>query len=195
MVYFGDDDTYLYALDVESGQQLWRFDTGGRINCTPAISAGVVCFSSGDGSLYALDASSGEQLWSFQPYSETAYRPAQFDKGGLSPAILGELVFVRSDFRLHALDIETGKEVWKFMTSTSNVPSVGRCSSPVIAGTTVYVASDGAGDRGGYLYALDGQTGDKIWEFETSGAIVSSPTIWNGVIYFGTADGYLYAVK
>lgn len=32
------------------------------------------------------------------------------------------------------------------------------------------------------------------WKFKTDGAIWSSPAVWNGMVYFGSKDGFLYAV-
>jgi outer membrane protein assembly factor BamB len=34
-----------------------------------------------------------------------------------------------------------------------------------------------------------------VWKFETAGAVTFSPAISGGVVYFGSTDGYLYAVK
>ena len=54
MVYVGSNDGRLYALDVETGQEKWRFKTGGPVASSPAIAGGVVYFSSLDGYLYAV---------------------------------------------------------------------------------------------------------------------------------------------
>lgn len=35
---------------------------------------------------------------------------------------------------------------------------------------------------------------EPLWQFETSGAIESSTTVADGVVYFGSRDGHLYAV-
>ena len=53
--------------------------------------------------------------------------------------------------------------------------------------------------RGGpaHLGVYDSQAPRQLslkWTFATHGAIVSSPTVANGVVYFGSADGNLYAV-
>jgi len=47
------------------------------------------------------------------------------------------------------------------------------------------------------LYAVDldnFETGNERWKFETGGEIRSSPAAGDGVIYFGSRDGFLYAV-
>ena len=69
------------------------------------------------------------------------------------------------------------------------MPSV---PSPVI-GTdgTVYV-----GSYDNKLYAINGKTGVKLWEFETGGFVSSSPAIRSdGTVYVGSSDKKLYAIK
>ncbi|SVE59059.1 uncharacterized protein METZ01_LOCUS511913, partial [marine metagenome] len=45
------------------------------------------------------------------------------------------------------------------------------------------------------LYAVDGKTGTKKWEFETGGS-VSSPVIGDdGTLYIGSGDKKIYAIK
>jgi len=33
------------------------------------------------------------------------------------------------------------------------------------------------------------------WRYKTSGPVISSPIIENGVVYVGSSDGYIYAIK
>lgn len=96
--------------------------------------------------------------------------------------------------RFLAIEAETGKIAWQ--------KSFKRCiaSSPAIADGVVYQAlmdpsPCGNPDREapGYLAALDADTGDELWRFE-AGVIESSPLVENGVVYFGSWDGRVYAV-
>ena len=46
------------------------------------------------------------------------------------------------------------------------------------------------------LYAINGKTGVKLWEFETGGFVSSSPAIGSdGTVYIGSSDKKLYAIK
>ena len=65
-------------------------------------------------------------------------------------------------------------------------------SSPAIGSDgTVYV---GSWDK--KLYAINGKTGVKLWEFETGGHVYSSPAIGSdGTVYVGSNDKKLYAIK
>ena len=49
-----------------TGEQLWAFQTGERIQGTPAIVGGVLYGASFDNHLYALEASTGNELWNYE---------------------------------------------------------------------------------------------------------------------------------
>ena len=66
----------------------------------------------------------------------------------------------------------------------SSSPAIGRDG-------TVYVGSDD-----NKLYAINGKTGEKLWEFERGRAVQSSPAIGSdGTVYVGSDDNKLYAIK
>ena len=72
--------------------------------------------------------------------------------------------------------------MWKFKTDDAVV------SSPALSGNVVYF-----GSMDGYLYAVDIQTGQERWKFETDGifpGVFSSPAISGGVVYFGSDEGF-----
>ena len=58
----------------------------------------------------------------------------------------------------------------------------------------VYIGAYSLGGAAGF-YAVDAKTGQSLWTLTVEKGIVSSPTIQDGVIYFGGMDGKLYAVK
>ncbi len=91
----------------------------------------------------------------------------------------------------YALDQCTGELLWSQNMHgwTESSPALSNDNS------IVYV-----GSKSSMLTAMDTQTGDKIWEFQTGGAITCSPTVDSeGTIYIGslegTLDGALYAVN
>ena len=67
-----------------------------------------------------------------------------------------------------------------------------RCGPPAIGSDgTVYV-----GSSDNKIYAINGKTGVKLWEFETGGTVYSSPAIGpDGTVYVGSWDKKLYAIK
>ena len=125
-----------------------------------------------------------------------------------SPAVAGGVVYVgSSDGILYAVDLESGTLKWKFPTGSRVA------SSPAVDGGVVFFAS-----YDGNFYAVDTATGKKQWSFKTAGErrfagkhlhgsvpmaetmpdpfdfYLSSPTVWNGVVYFGSGDGNVYAL-
>jgi outer membrane protein assembly factor BamB len=45
------------------------------------------------------------------------------------------------------------------------------------------------------VYALDVTTGGVIWKYQAEGPVVSSPTYQDGVVYIGSMDHHVYALK
>lgn len=176
LVYAGSWDHHLYAVDEQTGEIRWRYDTREEIWSSPVVTAGTVYIHSSSG-LHALDAVTGQPRWHI-PISDSL---------GSSPAVVNGVIYAASSAgthpALHALDAETGRELWAFETN-GWIPG-----SPAVSGGIVYV-----GSVGGNLYAIDTVTGHERWHFEADGAIFSSPVIANGVLYFTDEGGTLYAI-
>ncbi len=60
----------LHALDADSGERLWTYTAGGRIDSPPTIHKGLALFGSADGYVYCLRASDGELVWRFRAAPE-----------------------------------------------------------------------------------------------------------------------------
>jgi hypothetical protein len=67
----------------------------------------------------------------------------------------------------------------------------GRLTAPVAAGDKVFVAKPDAH----IIYALDMTTGKELWHFIAGGRVDSPPTIYKGLVMFGSADGCVYCVR
>ncbi len=164
VVIVGCDDSYLYALDAETGELYWEFETGGRIQATPRIRDETVYVTSDHDGVYTIDASTGEQRW----YVE---KSAVMHS---SPTVVGETLFVRAG-NLLALDIESGWERWEYEIGS------GTFSSPTVVGDTVYVGDreTRVGEPGshGNIHAVDARSGDRRFRIETDEFIDSSPTV------------------
>ena len=66
----------------------------------------------------------------------------------------------------------------------------GELTQPVIADEKVLVADK----DNPVLCAFDANTGKPDWRFIPGGRIDSSPTIYKGLVYFGTSDGFIYCL-
>jgi outer membrane protein assembly factor BamB len=67
----------------------------------------------------------------------------------------------------------------------------GKLTPPVAAGGTVLVAEVDAHT----LYALDVTGGQVQWHFTAGGRIDSPPTIYRGMVLFGSKDGHVYCLR
>lgn len=176
IVYIGSKNNTLFALDAVTGEEKWRFVTGGSLaSSSPAVSGGIVYIGCDDNNLYAVDAATGAEKWRF------ATRGAVTS----SPAVSNGVVYFGSDDQdLYAVDAVTGAEKWRFGTG-GDVRS-----SPAVLNGVVYV---GSFDH--FLYAIDAMTGVQKWKYPASGNwIASSPAVSNGVVYVGSYDSNLYAI-
>jgi outer membrane protein assembly factor BamB len=63
VVYTGSDSGFVWALDAETGDVLWKEDVGGRVLGALTRTKETVLAGSYDTHLYALDAETGERRW------------------------------------------------------------------------------------------------------------------------------------
>jgi len=66
----------------------------------------------------------------------------------------------------------------------------GKLTAPVAAGGRVFVAKSDAHT----VYTLDSKNGEVLWQFTAGGRIDSPPTIQEGKVLFGSADGHVYCL-
>ena len=67
----------------------------------------------------------------------------------------------------------------------------GKLTSPVIAEGKVFVASVDAHT----VHALDAVSGRRVWRYTVGGRVDSPPTIYQGRVLFGSADGWVYCLR
>ena len=66
VVYFGDWKDHFYAVDVESGKELWRLSGVEAGAGPPTIWKGQAYWGGREGTFYALDAKTGAVAWEFE---------------------------------------------------------------------------------------------------------------------------------
>jgi len=67
MVFFGSSaDHIVHALDISTGQEVWKFYTEGPVRFAPVLGYGRAYVTSDDGNLYCLDARTGRLIWKFR---------------------------------------------------------------------------------------------------------------------------------
>jgi outer membrane protein assembly factor BamB len=173
-VYIGSWDSWLHALDTDTGQPRWSFKSGEDpaihnqvgFQSSAAVVDGTVYVGCRDAHVYAVDAATGRKLWDY-PTSKSWVIG--------TPAVGNGMVYVGTSdsSRFMALDAKTGRlrfnvDVKAYMFS-----------SPALAGDLLY-----AGSHNGRLYAIDARTGAIAWEFRTEASRADPMKVLN-------ADGSL----
>lgn len=178
-VYVGCRDGHVYALDAATGRKRWDYPTSkGWVNSTPAVRGGIVYAGTSDGYRFlALDAKTGRLRFSLDA------------KGALfsSPALAGDLAYIGvSNGRLLAIDTRAGTLAWEFQTEGSK-------KDPL----KVLKADGSLNNAAAYApYFHDYQDMVlAVYRVFSVGAIWSSPVIDRGVVFFGSTDGTVYAVR
>jgi PKD repeat protein len=183
--YYGTEGN-VFAINANTGDEIWRFAAGGDVTSGPAVVDGVVYIGSQNGYVFALDANTGTQVWNFPTGCH----------GSISPAVANGVVYFGSggnscSGKFYALDARTGTEIWSILDTTSQ----GFVGSPAVVNGVVYF-----GDAFGYVYALDANTGTQVWKVLPMGTAntlnaISSPAVVDGIVYFGSMDGKVYAIN
>lgn len=64
-------------------------------------------------------------------------------------------------------------------------------TQPVIVGNRLWVAEKGTDS----VRCLDARTGKGIWQFTAGGSVDSTPTVYRGMVIFGSRDGSVYCLR
>ena len=187
IVYFGSrNGGILYALNEQTGAEVWgRGYLNYFIASSPAVADGKVFYSSWcsgscfqNGQFVALDASTGAVVWANAtlPSASVSSSPAVHN---------GRVFFGLDDGSVTALNETTGKAIWRVVPGGA-VPIR---NAPAIAYGRVYI---GTATK---FFAVDEITGATDWSFNTGNSNSTSAAVSNGIVYFGTGKGNIYAVN
>jgi outer membrane protein assembly factor BamB len=195
MVYEMNKDGYLYAFDMYTGDIVWKYK-GPNDSLMwpgmPSVADGKIYMTTGESAQYnkpegtsefsCIDAYNGQQLWKLDM---EALPPRE------SVAIAyGTLYFIPGDVTT-SVDTISGNEyatdqvVWAIHDASSQ-------------GNPNPVASNWRQWRADASRSSTAPVGPSnlsvAWKFQTRGSVISSPTVSADIVYFGSTDGYIYAV-
>lgn len=167
----------LYALDIETGEEGWRFEGPDERNGTfrsPTVVEGTV-YVTGRDHVYALEAETGTETWR-----------AELDTNRTSaPTVVDGTVYLATNTALSALDAESGDEQWQY--GFRDAEGFGMFSSaPAVVDGTVYVGfrQGETQNYNGDVYAVDAETGDERWQFVASHNMVpKAPAVADNTVY------------
>ena len=177
LVYFGCRDSNLYALDASTGEKKWAYNNKGSwVIASPIIYQGDLYFATSDsGMFHALNAKTGAEIFSLKFSGWPTFS---------SPSIARGMLYVGSHSgKLFAINLAQQKIAWEFQTEGARENGA------------VYTKDDGTPK---YEAAYAGDFYDDmivgVRKLMTVGGIYSSPVLVDGVLYFGSTDGYIYAI-
>ncbi len=182
------DGSFVAALDIATGAIRWRAERTQRVGwATPAVvqSAGggpSLVIAMGTDEIVAYGADSGEERWRVEGLGGNAVPSPVTSGDGLVFAVTG---YPRKN--ILALDLEDGSLRWDYRKGQGYVPS------PIFHRGTLYLVSDG-----GILTALDGATGEVIYEggrMPLPSRFFSSPVVAGERIYLTSEDGDTHVIR
>lgn len=199
-IYVGSSDRHLYALDARTGKLRWSRKMEGWIMASPAVDRGIVVIGTQAGELYMVDASNGtlrnqvqvsrfSEINSATLVDDTAYVVAR-------PNVVA--------FRYTQRDISLQKGlwtiwlnfyVWDLAPRPASPPGflwVARLGEGVIGEMATADGRLFAAAAGGELYALELETGKRLWKVEGLGQLYSSPIISGDTVIQASYEGTIY---
>ena len=205
-LYMGLSDHRLLALDQETGDIKWEFFAQFPITSSPIASRGMVYFGSSDRLVYSVDAATGDLIWKTRL------------NGNLrsSPVVNGSHLYTTdSNGNLTILNARTGQTRFRFRTaaSASDAAAVGNGLAYFPSGGRLFAVDAKARTIWGefefkkiwsqfYVWQFPGiprppsQKGERgrfAPEKTASRGIVATPAITSEALYYGDANGHLYA--
>lgn len=183
-IYFGSNDTRIYALDKNTKKEKWSYKTLGAVRSAVVIDQDFLFVLSDDGFLYKLDKKEGKLIWKLNTGPFERHENSSYIHYSATPLVFNNKIFfgnLKGDF--YCLEKQTGDLIWKFSTSKSIV------SSAVIHQGKIYF-----GGLDHHVYALDHQSGELIWKFDSTQPIVSTPALFNNSVIIGSRSYDLFAL-
>ena len=215
-LYVSENGGLFFCVDLNTMELVWVQDTADDSNASPVFErtgedSGAIYTApslhwtkderdSGEIYIYKLDAITGEVMWK-KPFN--VFTVSGVSGGVQSTMLLGEegtslegmlfctisrLPYLYTG-QLVALDKDTGAQLW--IMEMDNYT----WSSPV-----VFYGEDGTGylavaDSAGYLYLIDGQTGEILYTLQIGTLVEATPAIYGNKLVVGTRDEAIVCVE
>ncbi|MBX3181515.1 MAG: PQQ-binding-like beta-propeller repeat protein [Polyangiaceae bacterium] len=214
VLYASNANDTLLALDPETGKAHWtqhRSPAQGMEvvgHSGPVVSRGMVYFAYSDGNVIAYDAKTGAERWQPVDLSAEAEQligdvPQYLDVDTTPLAVElteGHAVIVGSyEGGVYALDADTGNQIWSNpaiagvtdVTWWSEPSRPDPQGGPMIPAKRLVIASTGISG----LWALNPDTGERVWQRELPADAVSRPVPLLGALLFSTSQTGLFLVS
>lgn len=177
-VYAGSRDGVLYCVELQSGNEFWRYASSNipeppAFMTEPVVTSDSVLAADEEGVIHAVDVTSGKKRWTFETHAEPGGIAAQNDF----------VVVTSHNANVYCLDSD-GKLLWTLATDDRiNAAAVIVRDQVLVAGC----------DK--FLRVLDLQTGDELHKVSLESYVPATPAILGEFAFFGTHGGDIVGVN
>jgi eukaryotic-like serine/threonine-protein kinase len=185
-------DSSLHAVDTKTGTELWHTSLLNTSASTPSFQVMETLFANntfyasfsyynGGGMFSAVDVQSGKKLWSTQ--LEKGYQFSDLQANNTLIYMVATPLAAGKSFYEAAYDPKTGSRRWMVSTESKIL------DNPIVDSGLLYFNT-----QDGHAYAVNAQSGKKLWTYSAGGDINLS-TLHNGVVYIEVGDAHIQENK
>lgn len=187
-IYVGASDGKFRCLNLKTGKLIWEYDgVPGYVEAKPCIYQNLVIFGAWDEHLYALDKKTGRMRWKWAD----GLRGILYSPAAVCPVATMDKVFIAAPDRyLSCISTAAGSTLWRSKQfKVRETIGISEDQSVVFARTMwdTVIAIDPAAERLQPLWVANAGYGYDIDP--------SMPVEKEGTLFFGTKDGYIYALN
>jgi outer membrane protein assembly factor BamB len=174
-IFFGSSNGAVYAIDSQTGKQLWKTQLDGPTSTAVAVSGKAIVVGTQEKKLYRLRASDGRVIGALDLDVVPEDTPATGTRG----------IYVMSEEKVLLVDPNVTRVLW-------HADSKSKWTSPrprLWHGLVI------VGDRDGTVVALDEATGVVAWSQKVHDNRIRGIGSDESTLYVGTIDGHVIALR
>jgi len=184
-LYYTDFEGSLCCIDIQTKKMIFQTQIKDRIFAPMYIDGGKIYVGGRSCKVYCIDADSGNVLWSSFSYDDTTW----FSGGSVS---VGNTLYtgISDEHAIAAFNKDTGEFLRLYPTEKNAY------TMPLLDGENVIVAAtDVYSFDKSYIMEFDTRNNTKLWQATLDDGVLSSPAIYQGILYFGSDSGKIYSIK
>ena len=177
VVYLTSMDHFLYALDAQSGDELWKLDLEATIVSSPVLDAdGILYVGTLDHTLFAVDTQSQREVWRMTTQGWVWAAPLIVD---------GQLFIGDLDGIFYGVDAASGQEEWRVDTGGAIT------GTAALFNDSLYI-----GNESGRLFSisLDGRSWELALPEAYKGSYYGSPVVAGDLLLIGMTNNENIAI-
>lgn len=178
-VFIGSLDSFVYAVDLNSGKLKWKFKTGNGIEGAPLIVENSLIIGNLDGTIYSLKLEDGKLNWKVELERKVA------GSANVFRFKTGKYVILQGcyDSKMHCIDFLTGRKLWAYDTKN------------YINGTgAIFEKSVVFGGCDSLLHKVLIEDGSSLNKVKVYSYAAGSPSVFGNHAYLGNYDGQILCI-